>query len=68
MFRIDKSISRANIPKTIRFTERLNSQLCSLAEGEHISFNELVLRCCQYALDDYVGEIDFGRQEGNADD
>lgn len=68
MFRIDKSVSRANIPKTIRFTEQLNSRLCILSEGEHISFNELVLRCCQYALDNYAGEIDFCRWEGPADD
>ena len=51
MFRIDKAFSRANVPKTIRFTEELDAQLSVLSKGERISFNELVLRCCQYALD-----------------
>lgn len=49
MFRIDKEFAGANIPKTIRFTEELDAKLHALAKGEHISFNELVLRCCQYA-------------------
>lgn len=68
MFKIDKSLSRANIPKTIRFTEQLNSQLSVLAGKEGISFNELVLRCCQYALDDYEGTITPTQQEEEAND
>lgn len=59
MFRIDKSFSRANIAKTIRFTEELDAKLTVLANGEQISFNELVLRCCQYALDEYEGNVDL---------
>lgn len=64
MFKIDKSFPRANVPKTIRFTEELDKKLSVLASGEHISFNELVLRCCQYALDEYVGDVSFGDKEG----
>ncbi|MCM1258341.1 MAG: hypothetical protein NC307_10885 [Roseburia sp.] len=60
MFRIDKTFARANIAKTIRFTEELNSTLTALANGEDISFNELVLRCCQYAIDHYDGDVDLG--------
>lgn len=59
MFRIDKSLSKANIPKTIRFTEELDAKLRLLAKSENISFNELVLRCCQYALDEYDGDVDI---------
>jgi len=59
MFKIDKTFSRANIPKTIRFTEELDANLTAIARGENISFNELVLRCCQYALDEYEGDVDF---------
>lgn len=63
MFRIDKSFSRANVAKTIRFTEELDAKLTVLANGEQISFNELVLRCCQYALDEYEGAVDLTTME-----
>lgn len=59
MFKIDNTYTKPNLPKTIRFTEEINAKLLLLAEGEHISFNELVLRCCQYALDEYAGDIDL---------
>ncbi len=65
MFKINQKFSRANIPKTIRFTEELDSKLTSLAKGENISFNELVLRCCQYAIEEYDGEIE---NNGNGQD
>lgn len=51
MFIIQKPHAKANISKTIRFTEELNSQMTALAQKEEISFNELVIQCCQYALD-----------------
>lgn len=59
MFRIEKRFSKANVPKTIRFTEDLDEKLAMIAKGENISYNELVLRCCQYALDEYEGEVIF---------
>lgn len=34
MFRIEKAFARANIPKTIRFTEELDAKLTKLANGE----------------------------------
>lgn len=68
MFRIEKAFARANIPKTIRFKEELDAKLTKLANGEHISFNELVLRCCQYALDEYDGNIDIKNMENNTND
>lgn len=58
MFRIDKSFTRTNVAKAIRFTEELDAKLTVLANGEQISFNELVLHCCQYALDEYNGNVD----------
>ena len=51
VFIIQKPHAKANISKTIRFTEELNSQMTALAQKEEISFNELVIQCCQYALD-----------------
>ena len=59
MFLIDKSLAKPNVSKTIRFTERLDEQLTVLAKGEGISFNELVLRCCEYALKDYGGNVEL---------
>lgn len=68
MFKIDRVFSKANVPKTIRFTEELDAKLRVLAEGENISFNELVLRCCQYALDHYEGNVDFKTEGKDTDD
>lgn len=68
MFRIDKEFAGANVLKTIRFTEELDAKLRALAKGEHISFNELVLRCCQYALDNYEGNVDFKTKVKDTDD
>ncbi len=53
MFEIDKSLSRPNIPRTIRFTEELFDSLLELSTKEKISFNSLVLQCCNYALKNY---------------
>ena len=53
MFEIDKSLSRPNIPRTIRFTEELFDSLLELSTKEKISFNSLVLQCGNYALKDY---------------
>lgn len=67
LFQIDPSLIKPNIPKTIRFTEHLNTQLIELAKGKNISFNELVLRCCAYALKHYDKDADLTKQ-GETDD
>ncbi len=51
MFSIDKSLKRANIARTIRFTESLFELLNRYSYIYDISFNALVLQCCQYALE-----------------
>lgn len=51
MFKIDKRYAKANNQKTIRFTDDLYSHLETIAKQENVSFNELVLQCCRYALD-----------------
>lgn len=63
MFKITKSFRKANIPKTIRFTDELDQILSEIARGEEIYFNELVLRCCQYAVDNYEGSVDLNLDE-----
>lgn len=51
MFEVDKNFKKANTPCTIRFTQTLFDSLHEVATEEGISFNLLVLQCCQYALD-----------------
>lgn len=51
MFKVDNTLKSANIPRTIRFTEDLFTQLNDVAHRSNVSFNLLVLQCCQYALD-----------------
>lgn len=58
MFTINKSLSRPNVPRTIRFTEDLFDELYIVSKKEEISFNALVLQCCQYALCHYGIEED----------
>lgn len=58
MFEIDKSLSRPNIPRTIRFTEELFDALLEISEKEEISFNSLVLQFCNYALSNYKNKED----------
>lgn len=58
MFEIDKSLSRPNIPRTIRFTEELFDALLEISEKEEISFNSLVLQCYNYALSNYKNKED----------
>lgn len=58
MFEIDKSLSRPNILRTIRFTEELFDALLEISEKEEISFNSLVLQCCNYALSNYKNKED----------
>ncbi len=41
---------KANVPKTIRFTEELNEKLRKVAKENNVSFNSLVLQCCEYAI------------------
>ena len=51
MFQIDKGTKSANVQRTIRFTEELFERLSHAAGETNISFNNLVLQCCKYALD-----------------
>ncbi len=51
MFKIEKELKKANVPRTIRFTEPLFEELNRTAAENNISFNHLVLQCCRYALD-----------------
>lgn len=52
MFKVYNEYSNANISRTIRFTDKLFTQLSRCATDNHISFNLLVLQCCKNAMDD----------------
>lgn len=56
MFRIQNGIKNANIPRTIRFTEKLFEALQEVATKHEVSFNSLILQCCQYALKESAEE------------
>lgn len=53
MFRIESDSKGANTARTVRFTEKLFEQLNQIAVDNNVSFNSLVIQCCQYALDNY---------------
>ncbi len=56
MFQVDNQFSNANIPRTMRFTDKLFEKLTAVATANDVSFNMLVLQCCQYALDHMQSE------------
>ena len=56
MFKVEKDLKNANLPRTIRFTEDMFEKLNEIASQNNISFNLLVLQCCKYALDNMVEE------------
>lgn len=54
MFAIDKTLVKADIPRTIRFTSSLYDWLTEVSKKEGLSFNQVVLQCCKNAKDQYV--------------
>ena len=51
MFEVENKFKNANVARTVRFTENLFEQLNEIASKNDVSFNLLVLQCCQYAID-----------------
>lgn len=56
MFTVNNTLPRPNIPRTIRSNEELYEELSKISMHEEVSFNSLVLQCCQYALRYYSGD------------
>ena len=52
MFLVENGLAGANIPRTIRFTGPLYSDLNKLAAEAGVSLNALVLQCCQMCIRD----------------
>lgn len=55
MFEIKKTQS---FNKTIRMPDSLIHRLQKLADENNISFNQLVVQCCEYALNHMAGPDD----------
>lgn len=53
MFEIN---NEKNLNKTIRMPEGLINRLETIAAKKDISFNKLVVQCCEYALNDLKDE------------
>ena len=51
MFKVENEFKGANIPRTIRFTDKIFEDMSKMAVENEISFNLLVLQCCKYALE-----------------
>jgi hypothetical protein len=51
MFEGDNEYANANVPRPLRFTDKLFEDLNRAAEENNVSFNMMVLQCCRYALD-----------------
>ena len=52
MFKIDRTLLKPNISRTIRFTQPLYEWVQMVSERENISFNQVVLECCKNGMDD----------------
>lgn len=52
MFNIDKTLLSPNISITVRFTPILHEWLRKRTGQEDISFNQMVLLCCKYVMDE----------------
>ena len=48
---LEHKFSNTSVPKTVRFTEKIDEELQRLQQETGVSFNQLVLQCCKYALE-----------------
>ncbi len=50
MFEVENKYKESNIFRTVRFAQKLFDELNKVAAENKISFDLLVLQCCDYAL------------------
>ncbi len=50
MFQIKRWRHGTNLPHTVRFPEELCESLAQIAQNNNVSFNSLVIQCCNYAI------------------
>lgn len=51
-----KKYENPNIAHTIRFTQDLHEKLGKVAEEKNLSFNSLILQCCEFAMENMKPE------------
>ena len=58
MFEVDREhkFGKVNIIKTVRFNESIDSELLELQKQTGVPFNQLVLQCCRFALNNLEKE------------
>ena len=56
-FQVNKNYLKANVSHSIRFTEPLYERLSRVAKEKNVSFNSLVLQCCEFSLE-HMGTAD----------
>lgn len=61
MFIVDNKVPKSNVSRTIRFTEEIFEDLSRIASNEDVSFNQLVLQCCKYAIANYAEKDKINR-------
>lgn len=54
LFKVKKTEEMIN--KTFRLPQNLLEELTKVAEAEHVSVNNLVRQCCEYALNNMKAE------------
>ena len=50
MFQIKRWRHGANLPHTVRFPDELCESLAQIAQDNDVSFNTMVIQCCNYAI------------------
>ena len=50
MFQIKRWRHGDNLPHTVRFPYELCESLAQIAQDNDVSFNSLVIQCCNYAI------------------
>ena len=65
MFVVNNKVPKSNVSRTIRFTEEIFDELSYIANAEDVSFNQLVLQCCKYAINNYSGKNNENKNEVN---
>ena len=56
MFKVNKK-NNSLVSHTVRFDEKLYAELYAISIKKGISFNSLIIQCCQYALNNLEIEV-----------
>ena len=60
MFKIDKE---EKVTKTFRISKSFYDKLSTIAQEEGVSVNNLIVQCCEYALEDFEKKENYVAEE-----